>query len=197
MMNNIWEKKKMRKIIVEAEVSLDGIIDGGAPDFWEQVFKYHSDDVSDYLNNLLLAPDALLMGRITYEGFAEIWPTREGKMADRINSMPKYVASRSLKEPLAWNATLIKGDVAQEIGKLKQEPGQDLLQYGVGELTHTMLRHGLVDELRLLVFPFTFGKGQRIFENMDIYTLKLLDTKTFSSGVIALHYQPLGTGESK
>jgi dihydrofolate reductase len=186
----------MRKIIVEAEVSLDGIIDGG-PDFWGQVFKYHSNDVTDYLMDLLFAPDALLMGRITYEGFAEIWPTREGKMADRINSMPKYVASRSLKEPLAWNATLIKGDVAQEIGKLKQEPGQDLLQYGVGELTHTMLRHGLVDELRLLVFPFTFGKGQRIFENMDIYTLKLLDTKTFSSGVIALHYQPLGTGESK
>ena len=111
--------------------------------------------------------------------------------------MPKYVASRTLKEPLAWNATLIKGDLAQEIGKLKQEPGQDLLQYGVGELTHTMLKHGLVDELRLLVFPFTFGKGPRVFENMDINTLKLLDTKTFSSGVIALHYQPLGRGESK
>ena len=187
----------MRKIIVEAEISLDGIIDGGGPDFWGQVFKYHSDDVSDYLNDLLLAPDALLMGRITYEGFAEIWPTREGKMADRINSMPKYVASRSLKEPLAWNATLIKGDPTNEIGKLKQEPGQDLLQYGVGELTHTMLKHDLVDELRLLVFPFTFGKGPRVFENMDINTLKLLDTKTFSSGVIALHYQPLGRGESK
>ena len=186
----------MGKIIVEAEVSLDGIM-GDGPDFWGQVFKYHSNDVSDYLNNLLLAPDALLMGRITYEGFAEIWPSREGKMADRINSMPKYVASRSLKEPLAWNASLIKGDPANEIGKLKQEPGKDLLQYGVGELTHTMLKHDLVDELRLLVFPFTFGKGQHIFENMDINTLKLLDTKTFSSGAIALHYQPLGRGESK
>ena len=185
----------MRKIIVEAEVSLDGIMNG--PDFFEQVFKYHSNDVSDYLNNLLFAPDALLMGRITYEVFAEVWPSREGKQADRINRMPKYVASRSLKEPLVWNATLIKGDLANEIGKLKQEPGQDLLQYGVGELTHTMLKYGLVDELRLLVFPFTFGKGPRVFENMDINTLKLLDTKTFSSGVIALHYQPLGSEESK
>ena len=185
----------MRKIIVEAEVSLDGIMNG--PDFWGQVFKYHSHDVSDYLNNLLVAPDALLMGRMTYEVFAEVWPSREGKEADRINSMPKYVASRSLKEPLAWNATLIKGDLANEISKLKQEPGQDLLQYGVGELTHTMLKHDLVDELRLLVFPFTFGKGLRVFENMDINTLKLLDTKTFSSGIIALHYQPLGRGESK
>src|SRR5687768_11998699 len=106
----------MRKIIVEAEISLDGIIDGGGPDFWAQIFKYHSNDVSDYLNDLLFVPDALLMGRLTYEGFAEVWSTREGKMADRINSMPKYVASRTLQEPLAWNAALIKGDVAKEIG---------------------------------------------------------------------------------
>ncbi len=178
----------MRKIIVEAEVSLDGIMNG--PDYWGQVFKYHSNDVTDYLSDMLFAGDALLIGRITYEGFAEVWPTREGKDADRINSMPKYVASRTLKEPLAWNATLIKGDIAKEIGKLKQEPGKDLLQYGLGELTNTMLRHGLVDELRLLVFPFTFGEGQRAFENMDTYTLKLVNTKTFSSGVVALIYQP-------
>jgi dihydrofolate reductase len=180
----------MRKIIVEAEVSLDGVSDGGGPDFWQQVFKYHSDDVTGYLNDLLLTPEALLMGRITYEGFAEVWPTREGKMADHINRMPKYVASKTLKEPLAWNATLIKGDVAAEIGKLKQEPGKALLQYGLGELTNTMLRHGLVDEVRLLVFPFTFGKGQRTFENIDTTTFKLLDTKTFTSGAVVLTYQP-------
>jgi dihydrofolate reductase len=179
----------MRKIIVEAEVSLDGVMNG--PDFWWQVFKYHSDDVSEYLSNLLFAPDALLMGRITYEGFAEVWPSRTGKDADRINSMPKYVASRTLRGPLSWNATLIEGDTAQEVGKLKQKPGQYLLQYGVGELTHTMLRHGLVDELRLLVFPFTMGEGEHIFDNMDINALKLLETRTFSSGAIALHYQPL------
>jgi dihydrofolate reductase len=104
--------------------------------------------------------------------------------------MPKYVASRTLKEPLQWNSALIKGDVAEEIKKLKQGPGKNLLQYGAGELTHTMLKHGLVDELRILVFPFAFGEGPRIFERTRINTLKLLDTKTFSPGVVALHYQP-------
>ena len=118
-------------------------------------------------------------------------------MADRINSMPKYVASRTLKEPLQWNATLINGDVAEEIRKLKQESGKSLLQYGVGELTHTMLEAGLVDEFRLLVFPFSFGAGPRIFEHMGVNTLKLLDTKTFSSGVVALHYQPLESNKKE
>ncbi|MCI0710628.1 MAG: dihydrofolate reductase family protein [Chloroflexi bacterium] len=182
----------MRKIIVEAEVSLDGIMNG--PDFWGQVFKYHGNDVTDYLDDLLFVPDALLMGRTTYEVFAEVWPAREGKNADRINSMPKYVASRTLQEPLAWNATLLKGDVAKELAKLKQESGNDLLQYGVGELTKTMLRHGLVDEIRLLVFPFIFGEGPRVFENIDTTTMKLLETRTFSTGVVALHYQPDKTG---
>lgn len=112
-------------------------------------------------------------------------------MRTEFNSMPKYVASRTLKEPLHWNSSLIQGDVAEEIQKLKQESGTSLLQYGVGELTHTMLKHGLVDEVRLLVFPFSFGEGPRIFEHMGVTTLKLLDTRTFSSGVVALHYQPV------
>src|SRR5258708_3286004 len=159
-------------------------------EFFKQIFPFHSPDVQQYLDELLFMPDALLMGQKTYAGFAKVWPTRQGQMADKINSMPKYVASRTLKEPLQWNATLIKGDVAEEIKKLKQVPGKSLLQYGVGELTHTMLQHGLVDELRILVFPFAFGEGPRIFEHMGVNTLKLLDTKSFSSGVIALHYQP-------
>lgn len=179
----------MRKIIVEAEVSVDGVMGGENADFWTQVFAFHSADVAEYLNDLMFMPDALLMGRKTYEGFAQVWPTRQGKDADRINSMPKYVASRTLKEPLQWNASLLKGDVAEEIKKLKQEPGKSLLQYGVGELTHTMLRHGLVDEFRILVFPFAFGEGPRIFEQMGINPLRLLDTKTFSSGAVAHHYQ--------
>jgi dihydrofolate reductase len=122
----------MRNIIVEAEVSLDGLTGGENPDFWAQVFKYHGEDVLDYLKNLLFTPDALLMGRKTYEFFAQVWPSRNGEDADRINSMPKYVASRSLKEPLAWNATLMQGDIGGELGKLKEQPGRDLLQYGVG-----------------------------------------------------------------
>ncbi len=180
----------MRKIIVEAEVSLDGAMGGENTGFWQQVFPFHSPDVERYLDELLFMPDALLMGQKTYEFFAQVWPTRQGKQADKINSMPKYVASRTLEEPLKWNAKLIKGDVPEEIMKLKQEPGKSLLQYGVGELTHTLLKHDLVDEFHFLVFPFTFGEGPRIFEHMGVNTLKLLHTKTFSSGVVALIYQP-------
>jgi len=180
----------MRKIIVEVEVSVDGAMGGETTDFWKQVFPFHSADVQEYLDDLLFMPDALLMGQKTYESFAKVWPTRQGKAADRINSLPKYVASRTLKEPLQWNATLIKGDVAEEIKKLKQAPGKSLLQYGVGELTHTMLQHDLVDEFRILVFPFTFGEGPRLFEHMGINTLKLLDTETFSSGAVVHRYQP-------
>jgi dihydrofolate reductase len=181
----------MRKIIVEAEVSIDGGMGGEHPEFWQQLFPFHSADVTAYLNDLLFLPDALLLGRKTYEGFAQVWPTRQGKEADRINSMPKYVASRTLKEPLHWNSTLIQGDVAEEVRKLKQESGTSLVQYGVGELTHTLLQHGLVDEIRLLVYPFSFGAGPRIFEQMGVTTLKLLATKPFSSGVVALQYQPV------
>jgi dihydrofolate reductase len=180
----------MRKIIVEAEVSLDGGMGGDNAEFWKQLFAFHSADVEEYLGELLFIPDALLMGHKTYASFAQIWPTRQGKAADTINSMPKYVASRTLKEPLQWNATLLKGDAAEEIRKLKQGPGKSLLQYGVGELTHTMLKHGLVDELRILVYPFAFGEGPRIFEHMGVTALKLLDTKTFNSGALALRYQP-------
>jgi dihydrofolate reductase len=180
----------MRKIVVEAEVSVDGVMGGDNADFWKQLFQFHSADVEEYLHELLFMPDALLMGQKTYQGFAKVWPTRQGKDADRINSMPKYVASRTHKGPLEWNATLIEGDVAEEIRKLKQEPGTGLLQYGVGELTLTMLKSGLVDEFRILVFPFAFGEGPRIFERMGVTTLKLSSTKTFSSGVVALQYQP-------
>jgi dihydrofolate reductase len=181
----------MRNIIVEAEISLDGITGGDNPEFWAQIFNHHSPDVTDYLNRLIETPEALLLGRITYEGFAEIWPAREGPMADIINAMPKYVASRSLQEPLTWNARLIKGDTAAEIARLKQESGRPFLQYGIGELTRTMLQHGLVDELRIVVFPFIFGQGEQIFESIAGTNLKLLNTRSFDSGAIALHYQPV------
>ena len=180
----------MGKVIVEAEVSLDGILGGDNEDFWKKLFPFHSADVGEYLHDLLFMPDALLMGRKTYQGFARVWPTRSGEMADKINGMPKYVASRTLREPLEWKATLMKGDVVQEIEKLKQQPSKTLLQYGVGELTRAMFEHGLVDELRIVVFPFTFGGGQRLSDQMGANTLQLLQTKTFSSGAVALHYEP-------
>src|SRR5205814_5617521 len=133
------------------EVSADGAMGGDNIEFWKQLFPFHSADVVEYLNELLFMPDALLMGQKTYQSFAQVWSARQGQDADRINSMPKYVASRTLKEPLQWNASLIQGDVASEIRKLKQEPGKSLLQYGVGELTQTMLQAGLIDEFRMLV----------------------------------------------
>src|SRR5262245_51517921 len=136
----------MRKIIVEAEISIDGAMGGNNGAFWQQVFPFHTPDVKQYLNDLLFMPDALLMGRQTYEGFAYIWPTRQGPDADHINAMPKYVASRTLKAPLAWNATLLDGDTVAAVTQLKQAAGGNLLQYGVGELTQTLLAAGLVDE---------------------------------------------------
>lgn len=163
-------------------------------DFWNQVFPYHTPDVDEYLNNLLFMPDALLMGQKTYTFFAQVWPARQGEAAEKMNNMPKYVASRTLKEPLQWNATLLNGDAAEAIRKLKQEPGRDLLQYGVGGLTHTMLKYDLIDEFHFVMFPFAFGEGPRIFEHMGTHHLKLLDTRVFSSGAIALHYQPQRSG---
>jgi dihydrofolate reductase len=175
--SHIEVETDMRRVTVEAEASIDGVMGGENADFWKQLFAFHSTDVEEYLHELLFAQDALLTGRKTYEGFANVWPARQGKLADRINSMPKYVASRTRKAPLQWNATLIKGNLAEDIKRLKQEPGKSLLKYGVGELTHTMLEHGLVDELRILVYPFAFGERPRIFEGMGVHTLKLLDTR--------------------
>ena len=128
----------MRKLIIEAEVSLDGTVNN--PDMYGEIFKYHSEDVTDYLNKLLFSPDAFILGRKTYEFFAQVWPERKDEMADKINGMPKYVASRTLKQPLKWNSNLIEGDVEDGIHKLKQESGKVLLQYGIGELTNTMLK---------------------------------------------------------
>lgn len=179
----------MSKLIVEAEVSLDGVVNN--PDIWAEIFKYHSEDVIEHLNNLLATPDALILGRKTYQAFAQVWPERNDENAIRINSMPKYVASRTLKQPLDWNATLIQGNVVEEIRKLKQELGNGLIQYGIGELTDTMLKNELIDEIQLIVFPFTFGKGERWFENIDIGNFELLDYKSFRSGAILLRYQPI------
>jgi dihydrofolate reductase len=178
----------MSKLIVEAEVSLDGVIDN--PDIWGEIFKYHSDDLTDHLNQLLFSPDALILGRKTYQVFAQVWPERDDDNAKRINSMPKYVASRTLKYPLNWNSTLIDGNIVEEIGKLKQDSGKVLLQYGIGELTHTMMKNGLVDELQLIVFPFIFGKGKRWFDIIDIGSFELLESKPFQSGAILLRYRP-------
>ena len=133
------------------------------------------------------------MGRVTYEGFAEAWLSQaeSNEFVDRMNSLPKYIASRTLTGPLKWNANLIEGNVAKEVAALKEQPDQDILQYGSGELTRTLLQHGLVDEFRILVYPVAIGAGGHLFENIEQIPMKLLEAKTFSTGVVALHYQPV------
>jgi dihydrofolate reductase len=179
----------MRKIIVSSQVSMDMAVDNPQ----NFVFDYVNDEFFTYAREQLFESDALIMGRITYQAFAEAWSSRAGadEFADRMNSLPKYVASRTLKEPLTWNANLIKGDVVKEVAKLKEQNGKNILQYGSGELTRTLLEHGLIDEFRLMVFPVAMGTGQRPFENIQKAPMKLLETKTFNSGVVILHYQPL------
>jgi dihydrofolate reductase len=178
----------MRKIIVSTMMTLDGVEDD--PQNWS--FDYWNDEIQNYAHDQMFSTDALVMGRLTYEAFAEAWSSRAGadEFADRMNAIPKYVASRTAKEPLTWNANLIKGDVAEAIHKLKEQPGQNILQFGCGELTYTMIEAGLVDELRFLVYPVTVGSGGRVFEKIGKTPLKLLSSQAFSTGVIAQHYQP-------
>ena len=110
-----------------------------------------------------------------------------------MNGYPKYVVSTTLQEPLEWNARLIEGDVAEEVTKLKQEPGKDILVYGSGDLVNTLMKHNLVDEYRLMVFPIIVGSGKRLFEGkIDTTILELVDSKTFGTGVVVLTYQPAG-----
>ena len=179
----------MRKIIVSSQVSMDSVVD--SPEKF--VFDYVNDEFLAYATKQLFESDTLIMGRLTYEGFAEAWPARAGadEFADRMNNLPKYVASRTLKGELAWNANLIEGDVAKEVAKLKEQKGMNILQYGSGELTRTLLQHGLIDEFRLMVFPVAVGTGLRVFENIQKVPMKLLETKSFSTGVVILHYQPV------
>ena len=179
----------MRKIIVSSQVSMDMVIDNPQ----NFVFDYTNDEFMGYALEQLFESDALIMGRLTYEGFSVAWPAMAGQneFAERMNSLPKYVASRTLKEPLTWNANLIKGDVTQEVKKLKEQNGKNILQYGSGELTRTLLEAGLIDEFRLMVFPVAMGAGQRPFVEIEKTPMKLLESKTFSSGVLILHYQPL------
>jgi dihydrofolate reductase len=141
-----------------------------------------------YADGLLAAADALLLGRATYESFAEAWPSRSGGYSDRINAMPKYVASRTLRET-TWNATVLEGDVPEAVAALKADDGGDLLKFGTGELSRTLLEHKLVDDYHLWLFPVLAGSGTRLFEGVEA-TLELLDTTRFASGIVVLRYGP-------
>jgi dihydrofolate reductase len=131
----------------------------------------------------------MVLGRKTYEGLAGYWPTQEGKWADRLNPMPKYVASRTEQGPLEWNATQIEGDAAEGVTKLKQELDGDLWLIGCGELARHLADEGLVDEFRFWVHPAMTGQGKRAFEGDNRIRLRLLESMTFDSGVTLLRYE--------
>jgi len=189
----------MRKVIVSEYVTLDGIMEdpGGGEGTkhggWS--FQFWSEEAAKFKFDELFASDALLRGRVTYQGFAKAWPsmTDEQGFADRMNSLPKFVVSTTL-EKLEWNnSRLIKENIAEEVSKLKQQPGQDILVAGSVELVHTLMQHDLIDEYRIMVHPVVVGSGKRLFKDeTDTKVLKLVDTKTFSSGIVVLSYQPAG-----
>ena len=186
----------MGRIVVTEFVSLDGVMEdpGGAEDFkyggWSFEIERGEDGDRFKLDEALKA-DALLLGRKTYEGFADAWPSREGEFADKFNSMPKYVVSSTLKDPEWSNSTVLDGDVAEEVSKLRQESDGEIVVHGSAQLVQALVDHGLVDELRLMVFPVVLGAGKRLFgETSDKRRLRLADSKTVGDGVAILTYEP-------
>jgi len=185
------------RIVVTEFVSLDGVVEdpGGAEDFkyggWS--FEISRGDEGDKFKlDETLSSEALLLGRVTYEGFAKAWPSREGEFADKFNTMPKYVVSSTL-EPEWNNSTVLKGDVAEEVAKLKQEQDGEIVVHGSPRLVQTLLEHDLVDELRLMVFPVVLGSGKRLFgETSDKKPLRLVDSKVVGDGVVILIFQAAG-----
>jgi dihydrofolate reductase len=186
----------LRQLIAAEYLSLDGRMEDPGPtgDFEHRgwTMPYWNDELATSQSDLLFASDALLLGRVTYEEFAAAWPSRSGDpFTDRMNSLPKFVASRTSHEPLTWNATLLKGDVAEEIRKLKRQAGKSILIYGSSELVNTLMQHRLIDVYRVMLYPLTLGTGRRFFrDGGDKTMLTLTSAKTTSTGVAVLTYQP-------
>ena len=186
----------MSKLVVTEFVSVDGVMEdpGGAESFehggW--AFKFDRGEEGDKFKlDEAMASDALLLGRVTYQGFADAWPSRSGEFADKFNDMPKFVVSTTLEEPEWKNSHLIKGNVAEEVSKLKQQREGDIVIHGSARLVQTLMGEELIDEVRLMVFPIVLGSGKRLFGDMDKpATLKLVDSKTVGAGVVILTYQP-------
>jgi len=184
------KEDSMRKVIASELVSLDGVME--KPEEW--AFSYSNDEMEEANAAGMADSDAMLLGRVTYEGLAAFWPNQPGgtPMVDHINSVRKYVVSGTLQEPLEWqNSTLIKGDIAEEIARLKRQPGKDITIIGSGALVRSLLRDGLLDELSLMVHPIVLGSGKHLFEDgSDRKPLELVDSRTFGTGVLYLTYQP-------
>ena len=177
----------MRKLIESTHVTLGGEI--GSPHEWG--FPYLDDEHMAYASALLASSDALLLGRHTYEGLSAAYPTMAGNaFVDRMNSIPKFVASTTLRDA-GWNATVIDGDVGAFVADLKSQPGENIVKYGNGPLDATLMDHNLIDEFHLLLTPVAVGRGQHMFEALDQSPpLTLVDVTRFSSGVLVLVYVP-------
>jgi dihydrofolate reductase len=188
------KEASVRKVVAVELVSLDGVME--TPEEW--AFAYSNDEMEQANASGMAASDALLLGRVTYEHLAAFWPHQPGgtPIVDYINSVPKFVVSGTLEEPLEWNnSTLIKGNVAEEIAKLKRRLGKDITILGSGALVQSLLRKDLLEELRLMVHPLVSGGGKRLFEDgVDRKALELVDSRTFSTGVVYLTYQPADEG---
>jgi dihydrofolate reductase len=175
----------MRKIVVTEFLSLDGIMEEPA---WSA--PYWNDEIAKFKYDEHFAIDAHLLGRVTYQGFAAAWPSRKDDFADRMNDLPKFVVSTTLKTAEWKNSHLIKENIPEEIFKLKELPGRDILVAGSAMLVNTLMEHDLVDEYHLLIYPVVLGKGKRLFKDGSKMILKLVEAKSFSSGVVAHIYQP-------
>jgi dihydrofolate reductase len=185
----------MGKIVVTEFVSLDGVMEdpGGSEDFkyggWTFEFSRGEEGDQFKLDETLEA-DALLLGRVTYEGFADAWPSRDGEFADKFNQMPKYVVSSTLTDPEWTNSTVLGGDLAEQVSKLKGEHDGDIYVHGSCQLVQGLLEADLVDQLNLMVFPVVLGDGKRLFgETSDRRPLRLSDSKTVGDGVAILVYE--------
>jgi dihydrofolate reductase len=175
----------MRKIVVTEFLSLDGVMEDPA---WS--FKYWNDETAKFKGEETSVSDAMLLGRVTYQGFAAAWPNSKDEGAPYFNSVRKYVVSKTL-DKAEWNNSIqIKDNIVEEISKLKQQDGKDITVHGSAMLAQTLIQHGLVDTIRLLVYPVVVGKGKRLFNEGTTATLKLVEARAFSSGVAALIYEP-------
>ncbi|SBT65850.1 Dihydrofolate reductase [Micromonospora sediminicola] len=176
----------MGALIVSVQTTMDGVMDQLEGWFEEQ------GDVEHHGIEELRAADAVLLGRKTYQELAELWPKGSGPYADLINPMPKYVASRTLNEPLAWNAKLLGRDTVEEVAAVKAQHPGSLISYGCGELASVLARHGLVDEVRFWLHPVVWGDGERPFRPGRLpIRLRLVTAAPYPTGVVRLSYQPL------
>jgi dihydrofolate reductase len=186
------------RIVVTEFISLDGVVEapGGGEDFRHGGWSFEisrGDEGDQFKLDETMSSEALLLGRVTYEGFAAAWPGREGEFADKFNSMPKYVVSSTLEDPEWNNSTVLKGDVADVVAKLRQEQDGDIVVHGSPRLVQTLVENDLVDEFRLMVFPVVLGSGKRLFgETTDKKPLRLVDSKAVGDGVTILIYRPAG-----